>query len=1154
MKNIFLLLLVTATWTLAADAAPEQEALAVLQNAAADTAAKCSALQRLKQSGTAQAVPPLAALLADDDLWQGALDALETMPCAEAGAALRAALFTTGGKAKAALAHALGERRDARAVPDLIKLLADRDALVAAASARALGRIGGQDALAALMQARRSAPAPLQRALAEALLGCATRERGQAVTIGKELFSPTEPDEVRAAALRTLALAADGDGVALVCEALKGKDPVLQVAAVPLVRELPGRGAAQKIAEVLPAIAPLAQVALLEALGQRGDAAAAPAVAALARSPDAAVRVAAIKALGALGDATHVPMLVVALAGTDAEREAARLVLRRLHRGEVGGALVAQLELSPSKIQAEVMQVLVKRGEKATAPALLKLAQTGDARVSLAAIRALQELATGAQAEALFELILRAKTDAARDAAESAFVALAARSVQREPLVALALEARPDADLPTRCTLLRTAGRIGGPQALAALQAGARGSNADLRDAAVRALADFADVEALPALLALAREAAGETQRVLALRGYWRLVAQAGKTPAPERLKLCAEGLAAAQRPDEKRLGLAELGKVALPAALELAEKYRADTAVKAEAEVAARQIRAHLAGVQPKAGGATPKMGGPFIRDWLVCGPYSQPGVTGALKLFDIAFGPEKPGEKVEWKPVPKADRVNLLAMFPDQVNCAAYLKTEIIAPQDGDATLLLGSDDGVKAWLNGVVVHSNNVDRHGLPDQDAAPIKLKQGKNVLMLKITQGGGGWFACARIVRAGAPAAHAAPAGPPPKPAVLPPRDAFKRLKLSDQFYAEGAYSGDFNRDGKLDVVAGPFWFAGPDFQQRHAYRPAKTFDPKGYSDNFLTYTGDFNDDGWTDILCVPMPGKEAFWYENSAGKTGPWKQHLAYTFVGNESPVWGDLNGDGRPELIFCNDGYLGYATAEPAKPEEPWVFHAISKQDKRYFRFTHGLGFGDINGDGRTDVVEALGWWEQPAQATPGQPWVFHPQQFAAAGAQMLVGDVDGDGRADLITAWHCHHYGLVWWKQIRSGAGAPAWRQYIILPPAPDLNSSAFRVSQLHALELVDMNGDGVKDVLTGKRYWAHGPTGDKEPDAPALVFWLETRRDGQGGATFVPHLIDDDSGVGTQVAASDLNGDARPDVIVANKKGLFIHLTQPAPRKAN
>ena len=105
-----------------------------------------------------------------------------------------------------------------------------------------------------------------------------------------------------------------------------------------------------------------------------------------------------------------------------------------------------------------------------------------------------------------------------------------------------------------------------------------------------------------------------------------------------------------------------------------------------------------------------------------------------------------------------------------------------------------------------------------------------------------------------------------------------------------------------------------------------------------------------------------------------------------------------------------------------------------------------------------------------------------------------MLVYDVDGDGLNDVVTAWHCHLYGLVWHKQVRGEAGQIAFQQHVILPPEPDLNSSDLRISQLHAFDLVDMNGDGLKDVLTGKRFWAHGPNGDKEPNAPAVVYWFE------------------------------------------------------------
>ena len=55
--------------------------------------------------------------------------------------------------------------------------------------------------------------------------------------------------------------------------------------------------------------------------------------------------------------------------------------------------------------------------------------------------------------------------------------------------------------------------------------------------------------------------------------------------------------------------------------------------------------------------------------------------------------------------------------------------------------------------------------------------------------------------------------------------------AYRKLQLSDQFLCEGATFGDFNRDGVMDVVAGPFWYEGPDFKQRHEIYPAAAFDP-----------------------------------------------------------------------------------------------------------------------------------------------------------------------------------------------------------------------------------------------------------------------------------------------------------------------------------
>lgn len=395
---------------------------------------------------------------------------------------------------------------------------------------------------------------------------------------------------------------------------------------------------------------------------------------------------------------------------------------------------------------------------------------------------------------------------------------------------------------------------------------------------------------------------------------------------------------------------------------------------------------------------------------------------------------------------------------------------------------------------------------------------------------------------------------------------------FKKIQVTDQFWSEGANFGDFNRDGKMDVVSGPYWWEGPQFTQRHEYdRPQPRTSPSGsapfkkklpdgteqtidgfegvlgknnsYSDNFFAFTYDFDQDGWTDILIYGFPGKDASWYENPQGKQGDWKRHIVWDVVDNESPWWFDLTGDGKPEIVCNSGGHFGYAVPNWSDPAAAWTFHKISPKGN-WQRFTHGLGIGDVNGDGRMDVLEKDGWWEQPASLAGDPIWTKHEQNFGTGGAQMYAYDVNGDGLSDVITSLAAHGYGLAWYEQKKEN-GNVTFQEHIFMNKEPKENKYGVKFSQLHAIDLVDMDGDGLKDIITGKRFWAHGPTGDAEPNASAVLYWFKLVRNPDKTVDFMPYLIDDNSGIGTQVVVGDVNGDKWPDVVVGNKKGTFIHL---------
>lgn len=366
---------------------------------------------------------------------------------------------------------------------------------------------------------------------------------------------------------------------------------------------------------------------------------------------------------------------------------------------------------------------------------------------------------------------------------------------------------------------------------------------------------------------------------------------------------------------------------------------------------------------------------------------------------------------------------------------------------------------------------------------------------------------------------------------------------FEKRVLTDQYYCDGLAAGDINRDGNVDVVAGPYWYAGPEFELRHEFYPAIPLEPAASPSNcMLMYVYDFNGDEWPDILVLGRVHKhEAYWYENPRNAPGHWKKHFVFHRIQGETPPFADLSGDGRPELVCHWQNRFGWVGPDWQKPTEPWLFHPVTAEAE-YNQFYHGTDVADINSDGRPDLVLNDGIWFHPAEDGVEKPWPHLAFRFAKrGGAQMPAYDIDGDGDCDVISALDAHGWGLAWFEQVER-EGRPDFIEHKFMGERSEINKYGVAFTQPHALDVADIDGDGLTDLIVGKRRWAHGPKGDIEPGADPVVYWFQLERGNQGVA-FHPHLIDNASGVGVQIVATDVTGNGCPDVLTASKLGTFL-----------
>ena len=739
--------------------------------------AKSFLCRQLRTIGTARCVPQLQQLLTDPQLSHMARYALGRIGGPEAGVALHKALKKTTGRIKAGIINTLVEVNYGRALGDFMGLIGNSNKDVKIAAIRATGHFPCNSSVSALRKARHRADKDIQTEIDAALLTSAEGflakgDKKRSAEIYEDLYFGMYPGHLRVAGLRGLAISKGAQAAPLIIEAIKGDDSNLRRSAIEFMTMVKGKDATAAFVDLLPSLQLEAQVLVLGALGARGDTAAAKAISSATKSRHEAVRIAALEALGNAGDASAVSVLAQAAAADEKkEKLVARASLVRLRADGVDTALIRSASFGDAKQRAETIHALAGRGLRQATGELLKAANDDNELVRQEAIRSLGVLAGESELDSLVALALKPRDAKDRSVIEQAVGAVLKRvkdkSRQAAPLLAALATASPDA----KPTLLRLLGRLATEEALEAVRAALRDGDASVTDTAVRILANWPDTRPAEDLITLSRTSTNRIHKVLALRGYVRM-AGISKNPTA----MYARAMELAQRPEDRKLVLGGLGSAGSAKALTLVERYLKDPQLQVEAAQAAVLIADQMRksdAIRAKASlkNVIEAVTDPRIRQkaqdvinemeqyegyilaWLSAGPYFEKDKESSA-IFDTAFEPEKPDAKnVKWKRLTQGVgswEINLEAAFGGRDHCAAYMKTSIWSPAQQNARLELGSDDAIKTWLNGKLVHANFTNRGLSPRQDLVKVKLLKGRNKLLLKVVDHEGGWAFCCRL--------------------------------------------------------------------------------------------------------------------------------------------------------------------------------------------------------------------------------------------------------------------------------------------------------------------------------------------------------------------------------------------------------------------
>lgn len=351
-----------------------------------------------------------------------------------------------------------------------------------------------------------------------------------------------------------------------------------------------------------------------------------------------------------------------------------------------------------------------------------------------------------------------------------------------------------------------------------------------------------------------------------------------------------------------------------------------------------------------------------------------------------------------------------------------------------------------------------------------------------------------------------------------------PRDvAFEMHVIDAQNAYEGAGVFDVNNDGALDIFCGPAWYEGPTWE-KHPVREIKQ--QGGYHLGFCDLPVDVNGDGWTDTVTASWHNKQLSWVRNPGPAGGAWPEIVIDQPGNMETAILADLNADGRPDIlpnVFNGEpGWYEFKPDPAAEHGAVWTKHPLPNE-----LLGPGVGAGDVDGDGLVDVVGCKGWARRGADGS----WAWQAEfDLVDPGIPILVHDVDGDGDADLIYGIG-HDYGLYWMSQERDAVGERTWSRHQI----------DRTYSQAHVTLLADLNGDGLRELVTGKRYYAHNGKDPGGEDPKCLYYYSFSRKN----LAWTRHAIQEGgpAGVGTSSAIADIDRDGDPDLILPGKSGLYL-----------